>query len=71
MNIRCGVFRLWIVASVLFVIGVGAASYSGIHEEFRNAYTDWGAEVKKYGGYSLLPADCEKARGAARRILNQ
>ena len=65
LNIQRGTFRLWVVASMLFVIGVGAASYSGIRQEFKNANTDWDAEVKKYGGYSLLPTDCEKARGIA------
>lgn len=63
MNVRKGTFRLWVVLSVLFVIGVAAVSYSDMHTEFRNADTDWNAEFAKYGGYSLLPADCEKARG--------
>lgn len=65
LNIRQGTLRLWVVASVLFAIGVGSASYSGICQEFKNANTDWDAEVKSYGGYSLLPADCGKARGTA------
>ena len=63
MNVRKGTFRIWTVLSVLFMIGVVAASYSDIHTEFRNAYTDWNAEFAKYGGYSLVPADCEKTRG--------
>jgi hypothetical protein len=63
MNIRKGTFRLWVILSVLFLIGVAAVSYSDIHTEFRNAYTDWNAEFAKYGGYSVVPADCEKARG--------
>lgn len=63
MNVQKGTFRLWVVLSVLFVIGVGAASYINVHDEFRNAYTDWNAEFAKYGGYSVVPADCEKARG--------
>jgi hypothetical protein len=65
MNVRQGTFRLWVVASVLFVIGVGAASYGGIRQEFKNANADWDAEADKYGGYSLLPTDCGKARGTA------
>ena len=65
INIRQGIFRLWIVSSVLFVIGVGAISYGSISEEFRVANTDWDAEAAKYGGWSLLPADCTKARGTA------
>ena len=63
MNVRKGTFRLWVILSVVFVIGVGAASYTNIYDEFRNAYTDWNAEFVKYGGSSLLPADCAKTRG--------
>lgn len=63
MNLRKGTFRLWVVLSVLCVIGVAAVSYSDIHTEFRNAYTDWNAEFAKYGGYSVVPANCDKARG--------
>jgi hypothetical protein len=43
LNIRQGLFRLWVIASVLFVVGVGVVSYRGIREEFRIAYTDWDA----------------------------
>jgi hypothetical protein len=63
MNVRKGTFRLWVVLSVLFVIGVAAFSYSDIHTEFRNAYTDWNAVATKLGGTNLVPADCDKARG--------
>ena len=63
MNVRKGTFRLWVVLSVLFVIAIAVISYSDIHTEFRNAYTDWDADFAKYGGYSLLPADCEHAKG--------
>ncbi len=63
MNIRQGMFRLWVVASILFVIAVGVLSYSGIRQEFKNAYTDWDAVLKEYGGYALYPTDCGKARG--------
>jgi hypothetical protein len=64
LNIRQGLFRLWVIASILFVVGVGVISYRGIREEFRIAYTDWDAMAKEYGGSSLLPADCSKTRGA-------
>ena len=65
MNVRRGMFRLWAIGSVLFAIAVGAVSYSSITAEFRNANTDWDTEAAKFGGYSLLPADCSKARGVA------
>lgn len=63
MNVRKGTFRLWVILSVLFVIGVAAASYSDIRTEFRDANTDWVAIAAKYGGYELLPVDCSKATG--------
>lgn len=65
MNMRQGVFRLWVVASVLFVIGVTVASYSEIREEFKIANTDYDSLAKEFGGYSLFPNFCVKARGTA------
>ena len=65
MNLRLGMFRLWVVASALFLVGLGAISYSDIHEEFRNAYTDFDAAAKELGGYTIYPTDCDKARGVA------
>jgi len=37
MNWRRGLFRLWIVGTVLFVIAVAFVSYSDIKEEFEDA----------------------------------
>jgi hypothetical protein len=71
MNIRRGMFRLWVIASILFVIGVGAISYSSIREEFRYANIDANAEYKKYGGYLVVPADCAGARGVAGTDYNR
>jgi len=65
MNIRRGMFRLWIVSSALFVLGVSAVSYSAIREEFRASSIDYDAIAKKYGGDTLLPVDCGQARGVA------
>lgn len=63
MNAQRGMFRLWVVVSALFVIGVGAASYGGIRNEFKVANTDYDALAKEAGGTTLLPVDCAKARG--------
>jgi hypothetical protein len=63
MNVRIGTFRLWVVLSVLFVIALAAFSYSNIHTEFTNAYTDWNAVATKLGGENMVPADCEKQGG--------
>jgi hypothetical protein len=65
MNVRRGMFRLWIVSSALFVLGVGAASYNTIREEFRASGIDYDAIAKKYGAETLLPVDCGQARGVA------
>jgi hypothetical protein len=56
MNWRRGLFRLWIVGSVLFVIAVAFVSYSDIKREF-NA-----ASLSKF---VLLPVLCGDARGVA------
>jgi hypothetical protein len=64
MNVRRGMFRLWTVASTVFVIGVGIASYTSLHAEFINAYTDFDALAAKCGGRTVLPADCASARGS-------
>lgn len=58
-------FRLWVVASALFVVVVGAASCNGIREEFRISSIDYDAIAKKYGGDTLFPVDCGQARGLA------
>ena len=65
MNIRAGLFRLWVVASVLFIVAVAVASYSDIRNEFHVANTDYDAIAEQVGGYSLLPAFCNLARGSS------
>ncbi len=66
MDIRRGTFRLWVIFSALFVLGVGVSSYHTIREEFTAAtrppdYYD--IIAKKFGGEPLLPVDCLEARG--------
>jgi hypothetical protein len=63
MNLRLGMFRLWVVASTLFIIGFGAISYSNIQMDFRIARTDYDAMAKELGGYTIYPTKCEGARG--------
>lgn len=67
MNARRGMFRLWVVFSVLFAIGIAVTSYNEIRHEFRVADTDFDALAEKYGGYTVLPAGCVEARGVANR----
>ena len=63
MNVRKGMFRLWLVASVLFVIAVAVAYYGSIRNEFRMATTNYDAHAREHGGTTLLPVFCDKARG--------
>lgn len=65
MRIRRGLFRLWLVAAVLFALFIAASSYSEIAGDFRNANTDLNAIADKWGGHLLLPVTCGEARGAA------
>ncbi len=65
MSIRRGMFRLWVVASALFVLGVSATSYNAIRQEFTESGIDYDALAKEVGGDTLLPIDCGQARGVA------
>jgi hypothetical protein len=58
-------FRVWIVFSVLFVLGVSAASYTTIADDFkvRSQHDRTDAIVNKYGAVALLPVNCAGARG--------
>jgi hypothetical protein len=65
MNIRRGMFRLWIVSSTLYVLGISVTSYDAIREEFRASGVDYDAIASKLGGETVLPVDCGEARGVA------
>jgi hypothetical protein len=58
INLRRGLFRLWIIFACLFVFAVGIASTRGIREEFSKAST-----AKKWGWALVVPVDCSQARG--------
>ena len=59
MDTRRGLFRLWVIFAVLFVIGAGVVSSSGIREEFRKA-----SVTREMQSFTLdLPVDCSQARG--------
>ena len=62
MNWRRGLFRLWIVGSVLFVIAVAFVGYSEIKKEFDETalqhYLEANTEL-------LVPVLCGEARGVA------
>jgi len=62
MNFRRGFFRLWVLGSILFVIGVAVVSYDVVASEFRRA-----AEYKAWDevGLILLPVHCKDARGTS------
>jgi hypothetical protein len=56
MNLRRGLFRLWIVGSALFVLAVAFVSYSDIKREFI---------AVGLSKFVLLPVLCGDARGVA------
>ena len=58
MNITRGLFRLWLIFSAVFVIAVGAISFSDIKKKFDKASMDFSQH-----GTLLLPVDCSAARG--------
>lgn len=58
INLRRGLFRLWIIFACLFVIAVGIASTQGIRDEFRKD-----SITNKWGWALMVPVDCSEARG--------
>jgi hypothetical protein len=61
MNFRRGLFRIWLVLSVLFVIAVVVMSYDNMKKAFDQAALM--AMVK--GDQIIMPVFCGKARGVA------
>jgi hypothetical protein len=59
MNLRRGLFRLWIVFAVLFVIAVAAVSFEPIKKEFSEARL----KRETHPGSLMVPFDCSLARG--------
>jgi hypothetical protein len=57
LNVRRGLFRLWVLFAVLFIIVTGMLSYREVHQEFF-----WHDPPKEWR--PLLPVDCAQARGA-------
>lgn len=61
MNIRRGLFRLWIVLSALFVLLMAFLSYAEVRGEFERSTPegDW------FDRFALLPTECTvESRGA-------
>ncbi|TYL84519.1 hypothetical protein FXB40_44785 [Bradyrhizobium rifense] len=58
MNFGRGFFRVWIILSALFAMGVAVVSYQDVKEEFEKASLDF-SQV----GTLMLPVDCREARG--------
>jgi hypothetical protein len=58
MNWRRGLFRLWLVFSILFVIGTAAVFYRDVRSEFEETARTW-------PGHLLVPVACSDARGKA------
>jgi hypothetical protein len=59
MNLRRGLFRLWVVFAAVFVIAVGVTSSGGIGAAFEQA------SIRKdvITGGPMVPVDCANARG--------
>ncbi|MFG1411440.1 hypothetical protein V5G24_10020 [Xanthobacter sp. VTT E-85241] len=60
MNIRRGLFRIWVLVSVLWAITIIAFMYSPVSREFAR-----GAEAREWAkaGINLLPVPCSQTRG--------
>jgi hypothetical protein len=65
LNLRRGLFRIWTVLSVIFILCVAFYRYDAIQTEFyRNSYV-YGLVISpnQYGNENLLPVSCTTARG--------
>lgn len=60
MNLNRGLFRTWLVLSVVFVIGTLAFSFDKLFVEFKNKYSPWNPPGD---AVMLVPTDCRGARG--------
>jgi hypothetical protein len=58
MNFRRGFFRLWLVFSILFVIGTAAVFYRDVRSEFEKAAVIANSIL-------MVPVACNDARGKA------
>ncbi len=65
MNFRRGFFRLWVLASILWVVGVAVNSYAEVASEFKRASLWQASQDVKWDEVSLilLPVHCKQARG--------
>lgn len=61
MNLKRGLFRIWLVCSALFVISVGVLTYESVKRVFDEAAV---LEMVK-GDDIIMPVLCGKARGVA------
>jgi len=58
MNIKRGMYRVWIVLSLIFVVIVIAASWQNLHTQYNNAFHPfWKNDIL------LVPINCDEARG--------
>lgn len=61
MNVKRGLFRIWLVLSALFVIAAAVVSFDGIKSGFEQA----ALMDRLKGNDVLMPVYCGKARGTA------
>jgi hypothetical protein len=57
VNVRRGLFRLWLVLSVLFALSIASLSYTEVRNEF------FWRDADELGAITLLPAECAKSLG--------
>jgi hypothetical protein len=58
MNFRRGFFRIWLILSIPFIVGVAIVSYKEVSSDFENASLDFSSV-----GIAMVPVDCKEARG--------
>ena len=61
MNFKRGLFRIWLLLSIGFVVIASALAWPGLRSEFEDQAKD---PFSRFSGSLLVPIDCAKARGS-------
>ncbi|MDH4442381.1 MAG: hypothetical protein QE284_18600 [Rhizobium sp.] len=58
MNVKRGLFRVWVVCSAMFVLAVALLGWNDVEREFKRA-----AFIRDSGEIRMVPLFCEDAKG--------
>ena len=68
MNLRRGLFRLWIVGSALFVLAVAFVGYSGIKEQFTAVASTFEVQLPDGRTFEVQAPDMQTATAMVKTL---